>query len=49
MILYVVIEIIIIILKFTIFELQQDIKCVKEMVVVTDTDEKLLEGIVEIT
>ena len=47
--LYVVIEIIIIILKFTMFELPQDIKCVKEMVVVTNTDEKLLEGIVEIT
>ena len=47
--LYVVIEIIIKTLKFAMFELPQDIKCVEKMVVVTDTDEKLLQGIVEIT
>ena len=28
------------------FELLQDLKCVEKMVVVTDTDEKLLQGIV---
>ena len=48
--LYVVIEIIIKTLQFAMFELPQDlIKCVEKMVVVTDTDEKLLQGIVEIT
>ena len=31
------------------FELPHDLKCVIKMVVVTDTDEKLLQGIVEIT
>ena len=31
------------------FEYPQDLKCVEKMVVVTDTDEKLLQGIVEIT
>ena len=46
MMLYVVIEIIIKTLKFAMFELPQDLKCVKKMVVVTDTDEKLLQGIV---
>ena len=46
MMLYVVIEIIIKTLKFAMFELPQDLKCVEKMVVVTDTDEKLLQGIV---
>ena len=42
--LYVVIEIIIKTLKFAMFELPQDlIKCVEKMVVVTDTDKKLLQ------
>ena len=41
--LYVVIEIIIKTLKFAMFELPQDLKCVEKMVVVTDTDEKLLQ------
>ena len=42
--LYVVIEIIIKTLQFAMFELPQDlIKCVEKMVVVTDTDEKLLQ------
>ena len=45
---YAFIEIIIKTLKFPMFELPQDLKCV-EMVAVTDTDEKLLQGIVEIT
>ena len=31
------------------FELPQDIKCVEKIVVVTDSDEKLLQGIVQIT
>ena len=31
------------------FELLRDIKCVEKIVVVTDSDEKLLQGIVEIT
>ena len=39
MILYVVIEIIIKTLNIAMFELPQDLKCVKKMVVVTDTDE----------
>ena len=47
--LYVVVELIIKTLKFAMFELLQDLKCVEKMVVVTDTDEKLLQGIVEIT
>ena len=37
--LYVVIEIIIKTLNIAMFELPQDLKCVKKMVVVTDTDE----------
>ena len=49
MILYVVIEIIIKTLNISMFELPQDLKCVEKMVVVTDTDETLLQGIVEIT
>ena len=49
MILYVVIEIIIKTLNIAMFELPQDLKCVEKMVVVTDTDEQLLQGIVEIT
>ena len=48
-ILYAAIEIIIKTLNIAMFELQQDLKCVEKMVVVTDTDEKLLQGIVEIT
>ena len=48
--LYVVIEIIIKTLTFSMFEPPQDLKCVKKkMVVVMDTDGKLLQGIVEIT
>ena len=48
MMLYVVIKIIIKILQFAMFELLQDlIKCVEKKVIVTDTDEKLLQGIVE--
>ena len=44
MMLYVVIKIIIKTLKFAMFELPQDlIKCVEKLVVVTDTDEKLLQ------
>ena len=39
MILYVVIEIVIKTLNIAMFELPQDLKCVKKMVVVTDTDE----------
>ena len=31
------------------FELPRDIKCVEKIVVVADSDEKLLQGIVEIT
>ena len=46
---YAFIEIIIKTLKFPMFELPQDLKCVEKMVAVTDTDEKLLQGIVEIT
>ena len=46
---YAFIEIIIKTLKFAMFELPQALKCVEKMVVVTDTDEKLLQGIVEIT
>ena len=49
MILYVIIEIIIKTLNIAMFELPQDLKCVEKMVVVTGTDEKLLQGIVEIT
>ena len=49
MILYVVIETIIKTLNIAMFEYPQDLKCVEKMVVVTDTDEKLLQGIVEIT
>ena len=48
-ILYAAIEIIIKTLNIAMFELPQDLKCVEKMVVVTDTDEKLLQGIVEIT
>ena len=48
-ILYVAIEIIIKSLNIEMFELPHDLKCVIKMVVVTDTDEKLLQGIVEIT
>ena len=48
-ILYVVIEAIIKTLNIAMFEYPQDLKCVEKMVVVTDTDEKLLQGIVEIT
>ena len=41
---YAFIEIIIKTLKFAMFELPQDlIKCVEKMVVVTDTDKKLLQ------
>ena len=47
--LYVVIEIIIKTLKFPMLELPQEIRCVKKMLAVTDTDGKLLQGIVEIT
>ena len=47
--LYVVIKIIIKTLNIAMFELPQDLKCVEKMVVLTDTDEKLLQGIVEIT
>ena len=47
--LYVVIEIIIKTLKFPMLELPQDLRCVKKMLAVTDTDGKLLQGIVEIT
>ena len=47
--LYVVIEIIIKTLKFAMFELPQDHECVEKMVAVTDIDENLLQGIVEIT
>ena len=36
-------------LNIAMFELPQDLKCVEKMVVVTDTDETLLQGIVEIT
>ena len=46
---YVVIELIIKGLKFAMFELPQDLKYVEKRVVVTDTDEKLLQGIVENT
>ena len=49
MILYVAIEIIIKSLNIEMFELSHDLECVIKMVVVTDTDEKLLQGIVEIT
>ena len=49
MILYVVIEIITKTLYIAMFELPQDPKRVGKMVVVTDTDVKLLQGIVEIT
>ena len=49
MILYVVIEIILKTLYFAMFELPQDFKCVKKMVVMTDRDEKILQVIVEIT
>ena len=49
MILYVVIEIITKTLYIAMFELPQDPKRVRKMVVVTDTDVKLLQGIVEIT
>ena len=46
--LYVVIKIIIKSLQFAMFELPQDlIKCVEKKVIATDTDEKLLQGIVE--
>ena len=47
--LYVVIQMIIKTLKFAMFELLQDLECVEKMIAVTDTDEKLLHGIVEIT
>ena len=47
--LYVVIKIIIKTLNIAMFELPQDLECVEKMVVLTDTDEKLLQGIVEIT
>ena len=46
--LYVVIKIIVKTLNIAMFELPQGLKCVEKMVVVTDTDEKLLQGIVEI-
>ena len=46
--LYVVIKIIIKTLNIPMFELPQGLKCVEKMAVVTDTDEKLLQGIVEI-
>ena len=49
MILYVIIEIIIKTLNIAMFELPQDLKCVEKMVFLTGTDEKLLQGIVEIT
>ena len=49
MILYVVIEIITKTLYIAMFELPQDPKRVRKMVVATDTDVKLLQGIVEIT
>ena len=49
MILYVVIEIIIKTLYIAMFELPQDLKRKGKMVVVTDTDEKILQGIVKIT
>ena len=49
MILYVVIEIITKTLYIAMFELPQDPKRVRKMVVVTDTDVKLLQGIVEVT
>ena len=49
MMLYVVAEIIIKTLKFAMIELPQDLKCIEKMLVVTDTDEKLLQGIIEIT
>ena len=45
---YAAIEIIIKTLNIAMFELPQDLKCVEKMVVVTETDEKLLQGIVEI-
>ena len=44
--LYVVTEIT---LKFAMIELPQDLKCIEKMLVVTDTDENLLQGIIEIT
>ena len=47
--LHVVIQMIIKTLKFAMFELLQDLECVEKMIAVTDTDEKLLQGIVEIT
>ena len=46
--LYVVIKIIVKTLNIAMFELPQGLKCVEKMVVVTDTDENLLQGIVEI-
>ena len=49
MILHVVIEIITKTLYIAMFELPQDPKRVRKMVVATDTDVKLLQGIVEIT
>ena len=47
--LYVVIEIIIKTLNIGMFELPHDLKCFEKIVAVTGTDEKLLQGIVEIT
>ena len=49
MILYVVIEIIIKTLNTAMYKLPQDLKYVEKIVVVTETDKKLLQGIVEIT
>ena len=49
MMLYVVTEIIIKTLKFAMIELPHDLKCIEKMLVVTETDEKLLQGIIEIT
>ena len=46
--LYVVIKIIVKTLNIAMFEIPQGLKCVEKMVVVTDTDENLLQGIVEI-
>ena len=48
-ILYAAIEIIIKTLNIAMSELPQDVQSVEKLVVVTDTDEKLLQGIVEIT
>ena len=48
-ILYAAIEIIIKTLNIAMSELPQDVQSVEKLVVVTDTDEKLLQGVVEIT